>query len=1429
MAATHPTPQLTEGSLHLLTPVGSGGSADVWRAVGFGGEPVALKVARTSEGAAALAREAAHASLALSPYLPELLDVGWLELDRGVVRILPAVVHPETKRPIPGPPSPTARAFLALRWIDGAPVGTPSDSRTALSLALRVAVGAGQALADLHGVGLSHGDVKPDNLLVDPEGDVHLIDLGLAGPAHSMTVLGATPRYLARGDADLGDARARDLAALGAVLAEIADPEVATATDPVGAARAARLPYPIGSLCGALLAPMPGARPSAAWVSETARAARALNEGCGFTADLDSRDRDARRVRAAYLLVRRTEIEHAVGVIGDDAAPWLAEAVERACSARAIAPSFKGPGGTETPEHLGPLGPEQLARWLTALVGSSATAWPLFTIAQVPERTIARTLTHLARRISPTAWTLRDVEDAIHGGLVDGPSDASEGTRREELTLPLDAERAATLALAIGRVPPDPSALVEVERRADAPASLVLAAADALRLRGEHGRARSLVLRDSVRANPAAGPLAADILRRAGDVHLAEQTARSVMDRGLDHDGRARAVLARLLLDRGEIDLALRLSEPARTAPLCEVAALAAARRGDAKRAVAEAARSQALAMTAEERARAAALRGYVAHGAAPAEVHAAFATAVDDAVRSGAVIEEATYRTGEAAAAVDLGELGAAIQTSRRAALLWEHLGKPALAARALLATAAAYATAGAAQDAVRAAREAMGRARDGGDPRAEAYAWWAIADVERARSPEGITAAKRASSILQAMAQRGGQEDELRAGARLLRHGGLDVGSIAELDRIAAVPSASVAARLDWWGVRAEIACTPTTPSSIEDGPFHQGAAPIDSPGILAALTAMADMPAPIGARGPALAAGVELAARTGSGDCAQRLLAALGEAARELVRRAPPDLAASIRGLPWVARSSAKEGAPRPEQARDLEVLIRSFSDRERLGPLLNRIVDALVLWTGVERGLLLLNAPDGRLVARAARNLARGDLLGEQMALSQTLARRALDAREPVVAVDAEGELSALHKSVHSLKLRSVLAVPLIARGEALGVVYLDDRIRRGAFGPREIEWARTIASLAALVIADARDQVLLRRAARRAKRASADIAETLKLREAALDVAERELARARGQRGTRFSYDNIVGESSPMRALLKLIDRVTITSVPVLVTGESGSGKELVARAIHDNGPRSRHAFVSENCGAIPETLLESALFGHVKGAYTGATSSRAGLFEVADRGTLFLDEIGEMTLTMQTKLLRILEDGMVRPVGSERTRKVDVRVIAATNRDLSEMVKAKTFREDLLYRLNIITLRVPPLRERPEDIPLLVQHLIDKHGEKGKARVTAAALDRLAGYGWPGNVRQLENEVRRALVLSDGVVDEDQLSTEILGHGSAGPTEVGLHVRHRIDALERRLVTEALDRTGGNQTQAAKLLGLSRFGLQKMIKRLEIE
>jgi len=1400
-----------------LVRIAAGASGEVFRARDTAdGTLVALKVATDLPARAALAHEALLASLAPCPLLPELRGLGHLSLAGA------------TANPVEDGERDEHRAYLALSWVDGEPA-QPGPPEAALQIAADI----GDALCQLHALGFAHGDVKRQNVIVDPEGRARLIDLGLATSAQARAFSGGTPRMLATGDADLGDARSRDLLALGALLAELCLPELADAPDLIAKARAATLPHAIRAICDALLVPAPGARPSARWVASSARRLLGQRESS------DS-DRDARLVRAAYLKLRLHELD-APNRVTDAAAPWMHEAMRVANRARDLAPDEQRvPDEQRAPIHLtdepiGRLSPRRLARWLVALCGPAASTWPLAGWCELPEAVLAERLTSLARAKSPELWTVVDFESARTGDM--------PGRRR---TVPRDmtAERAAQLALEIAQVPPSPSAIHEIEHRVDAPIALVVASADALRRCGELGRARSLILREALSTDPQAGALRAEIFRRIGDIPRArasaERTLSQLETRALEetHDSlaagdasaRATAVLARLELDAGRVEEAERLSASCSSAATHEVAALAAHARADRPSALEHAGSAEALARTPEEQARALAVRGYVHHATLPEDALLAYAAAAQHAARAGAVVEEASYRTGEAACAVDVGELATAIASSRRAALLWEHLGRPAMATRAQLATAAAYATAGAEHEALSAAREAAESARAAGDRQAEAYAHWAIADVLPPRDARAAQAARHAERLLRDGAT---DEDRMRGAARILLHCSLGSDEMEALDRAAGgSESLCTSARLEWWGARAHAEMRQR--SAPDDG-LPKGRGEL----VLSALTALCSARAPLHARGPALAAGHELAMQLGHGEVARRLLSALGEAARDLTRRAPPELVDSVRALSWVARAaSERDPGLGAEQVRDLEQLIRSLGEREKLGTLLNRIVDALVLWTGVERGLLLLRAPNGKLVPRAARNLARADLTGEQLALSQTLAKRALEAREPVVAVDAAGELPSVHRSVHSLKLRSVLAVPLVARGDALGVVYLDDRVRRGAFGAKELAWTRTIGTLAAMLIADARDQALLRRAARRAARASAQLTEALAHREAKLEVALRELAETKTSRGTRFAYDKIVGESEAIRNMLKTVDRVAASDVPVLVIGESGSGKELVARAIHDNGPRQNKSFVSENCGAIPDGLLESALFGHVRGAFTGADRPRAGLFDVADQGTLFLDEIGEMSLPMQAKLLRVLEDGVLRPLGTTRTRKVDVRVIAATHRDLMEMVRQKTFREDLLYRLNIITVDIPALRDRPEDVPLLVQHLLEKHGVNKRTagatetpplpRITRAAMDRLVAHRWPGNVRELENQVRRALVLCDGTIDREHLTAEIANLTPVTSSDDALNVRNRVDALEVMLVREALEKTGGNQTRAAKLLGLSRFGLQKMIKRLSI-
>jgi serine/threonine-protein kinase PknK len=1400
-----PDPTSAGPRFEILERAGSGAFAEVWKARDRrGGALVALKVGRDERSRRWLAREAAHASLALSPFLPELVDVGWIRIDDDLAWI------------VEDSASAAGACCIALAWVEGQALGSALRSKASPSerrdLALRVARDVGEALSDLHAVGLAHGDIKPDNLIVDGAGRVHVIDLGLACDSQEKEIEGASPRYLARGDADLGHARARDLVALGIVLAEIVDDTVARDAAPIAVARVAALPEPLQSICAALLAPQPTARPSAAWVADAAGAAL-VTGGAGTDDDAKRTiERNVRQVRATYLRLRRQELASAAAARGDTAV-WLVDAVEKNRRARSIA----GDVG-QSSDTVGPMDAQQLARWLTALAGSSAAGWPMAPMLRLGESATAAALVDLARRAAPRSWTSLDLEAALSENPIAAPAMPAAVAVLWGRTL--DAAQATELALALVRVPADPRAIEVVERTPDAPAVLLLAAVRALTLRGEYGRARNLVLRGVGLAPREVDPVAAEVLRRAGDYELASERARAAIARGVDPDGLARAALARMALDARRVEEAAELTRGAApTAAICEVQAFIAVAEGDSRRAFAEVARGEAFATTPEGLARLAGLKAYVSHGHDPEAARQALSLAADHAVRAGAVVEEASYLTGLAGAAADCGDIGLAMTSSRRAALLAELIERPSLVARALLAGASAHATVGANHDAVRLARDAIEWARLASDVHAETHAHWVIADASARFSTEAIAASRHAADLVAS----GLAAERLRAQARLLLHesDSLPAGRIREIDGLASDEgAASSAAKLEWWAARA-------ADLSLR---LARGEDPIASDGnsaafVLSRLAALSHARAEVAARGPALAAGVDLAARIGDGEMTRRLQSALAAEASAFVRRLPPELADAARMLPWVLRGAgSKEPGIDPEQSRELEAIVRSLSERERLSDLLAHVVDSLVLWTGVERGLLLLRAPDGRLVPRAARNLERADLRGEQLALSQTLAQRALELREPIVATDAAGDVESFHRSAVALKLRSVLAVPLIAGGEALGVVYLDDRVRRGAFGARELGWVRTIASLAAVAIADARAQALYRRAARRASRASRQLADVLAKREAALDVAERELAKVRGSR-TRFAYDELTGESDAMMAMLQIVDRVTATSVPVLVIGESGSGKELIVRAIHHNGPRSQGPFVSENCGALPEGLLESALFGHVRGAFTGADRTRAGLFEIADGGTLFLDEIGEMSLPTQAKLLRVLEDGMVRPVGSERTRRVDVRIVAATHRDLAAMVRAKQFREDLYFRLNVIAIRVPPLRERASDIPLIVRELLRKHAGGKSITVTRAALGRLSSYDWPGNVRQLENEIRRAIVLCDGTVDCEHLSPEIT---AVARREVGLDLRSRVDMLEADLVRQALDQTRGNQTQAAKVLGLSRFGLQKMIARLGI-
>jgi len=319
-------------------------------------------------------------------------------------------------------------------------------------------------------------------------------------------------------------------------------------------------------------------------------------------------------------------------------------------------------------------------------------------------------------------------------------------------------------------------------------------------------------------------------------------------------------------------------------------------------------------------------------------------------------------------------------------------------------------------------------------------------------------------------------------------------------------------------------------------------------------------------------------------------------------------------------------------------------------------------------------------------------------------------------------------------------------------------------------------------------------------------------------------------------GFKYDYSNIITRSPKMFEIFRVLDKVSDSTVPVLILGESGTGKELIAGAIHSNGPRSGKEFVSENCAAVPMNLMESEFFGHVKGAFTGASSDKRGLFEVADKGTLFLDEIADMPADMQTKMLRVLQEGEIRRVGGKDVTHVDVRVISATNKDIFDMVRQQEFREDLLYRINVITINLPPLRERREDIPLLIDFFFERIAERSsenRKSINQETLEAMVQYDWPGNVRELENEIERLAALGGENIESQLLSSNIQANGSKPGMAVNGKplkdiVARTVEDVESQVIRSALVDTNWKKSKTAELLGISRPTLDAKILKYSL-
>ena len=585
-------------------------------------------------------------------------------------------------------------------------------------------------------------------------------------------------------------------------------------------------------------------------------------------------------------------------------------------------------------------------------------------------------------------------------------------------------------------------------------------------------------------------------------------------------------------------------------------------------------------------------------------------------------------------------------------------------------------------------------------------------------------------------------------------------------------------------------------------------------DAPSAIPRLTAAVDGLRALGAAATAelcTAFRAQALARIGDRTAAEADLAAIAASTDRRVQAEAQTARTILSGDPMshpeltpaaTSQERTEEGVPKAVFRTFLAVNRRLASERD-LERAMGSLLEAAETVTGARASYLLVERDGGLKLELASRIGSPHD-----RAFSRSLANKALTAGRTMTAEDALGDRDLMNMpSVRDLRIRSALCVPFRAASGAAGALYVEHAGRAGAFGTREAEMLEALADQASIAVERMLREELLEDELAHSKRD--------------LQVAQRRLGRSRG--------GQIVGESPAIAEMRRHIERFAKSDLSVLIQGETGTGKELVARALHDASTRAAGPFVSENCSAIPPELMESELFGHHKGAFTGADQDRAGLFELAQGGTLFLDEVGDMPAAMQVKLLRALQERTIRRVGGREAIPIDVRVVSATHKDLPALVKSGEFREDLYYRLAAGTIRVPPLRERPGDIDLLARHFVDRlNVEQGRSlKLTDNGLARLRVGNWPGNVRELEHVIARAFLLSEGeTVDLEDLPTAAASASDGTPD--GSAARWPAIPLNEaiyRTLHAALRATGGDKSRAARLLQISRTALYEKLRR----
>jgi Nif-specific regulatory protein len=492
--------------------------------------------------------------------------------------------------------------------------------------------------------------------------------------------------------------------------------------------------------------------------------------------------------------------------------------------------------------------------------------------------------------------------------------------------------------------------------------------------------------------------------------------------------------------------------------------------------------------------------------------------------------------------------------------------------------------------------------------------------------------------------------------------------------------------------------------------------------------------------------------------------------------------------------------KANNPSRSSLEALSEIAQVINSIQEIDPLLEKVLEIAMATLEAERGFVLLKsqvAPQG-FETRNSRNFTETQI-SDLTSISTSVVQAVLRAGEPVLVHEAQTDPKFREtESVVVQKIQSIACVPLLLKDKQIGAIYLDSLTRRSKFTRDSLPFLTAFANQAAIAIENAKFYHALRDENRRLRS---------------------EMQRLHG-------FNEIIGQSPKMREVFDVLSRVVESDATVLIEGESGTGKELIARALHYNGPRKDKPFMALFCGSLPDSLLESELFGHKKGSFTGAVSDKRGLFEAADGGTFFLDEIGDLSPQIQTKLLRVLQEGEIKRVGENQIRKVDVRIVSATNKILKELVKQGVCREDLFYRLNTISLVVPALRQRKTDIPLLAHHFLDKYAARKKNHIKGfdkTALDALTNYSWPGNVRELENTIERAVVMARGELI-GLADLQLPKNEPAAEIESGL----TLEEVEKRLVQQTLQEQSHNISETARVLGVSRRWLHYKIKEWQL-